>query len=108
MLFPPRSEQDPATWAAVAAGHAFVGVIGAALCLWWGWPVWIGPVAYMIVWEVIHQRLGAGWADAITDAAFVALGACCAWALWGQDMVTATLSAGAAVVSIGLGVWRRL
>lgn len=108
MLFPPASEKDPATWAAVAAGHAFVGIGLACLCLWFGWPVWSGPAAYMIGWEVIRQRVGAGWPDAITDAAFVALGACCGWALWRHDPATAGVSAAAVAAGVGAGVWRRL
>lgn len=109
MLFPPTSEDDPAYWAAVAAGHVFVGAVAAALVVGlFGWPAWAAPVVYLIAWEIVRQRVGAGWLDALVDTAFVALGAAMIWCAWHQQAVPMFGAMVAALAGIGVGIRRRM
>lgn len=101
MIFPPMSEEDPAYWAAAFAGHVAVGSGLAAIAVWADLPAWTAPFLYLLVWEGIVQRLGAGGKDALVDTWAVALGAGMIWAAWEH---VAPAIAGCIVLS-GLSVW---
>ena len=116
MLFPPMSEADPAYWAAVFAGHCFVGLVLTALAAvtvgrWFGSPVIAGAetavLGYAVLWEGLWQGLGAGVGDAAVDTLAVACGAAvavCAERRWWPGVAVAM------VVSLGslwAGIARR-
>jgi hypothetical protein len=108
MIFPPDNPTDPAEWAAVFAGHVAVGVGLAALAVWAGLPFWAAPVAYLVAWEGVYQRFGAGLWDALVDTWAVALGAGIIWAAWSQVAPGVAAGVALASVSVGLGIWRRM
>jgi hypothetical protein len=107
-LFPPEDHRDPAAWAAVFAGHAWLGLALTAFGVWIGWPAWAPAVVYWIGWEVLAQRVGAGWRDAIVDGGAVALGGVTAWALWQHEAAVLAAALVATAVSVAVGMWRRL
>ncbi len=116
-IFPPMDEADPAYWAAVFAGHAFVGLVLAAVA-----SVTVGrrfgnpPVAgaetaifgYFLLWECAWQRLGAGLGDALTDTTAVGLGAIIAAAVVLRRWPWVALAMAGALLELALGIWVRL
>ena len=107
MIFPPMSEDDPAYWAAVFAGHVTVGIAMASGAAWAGLPVWAAPILYLAVWECMVQRVGAGWRDALVDTWAVALGCGIIWAAWQQWAPGIATGLVAGAVSVAVGMWRR-
>ena len=107
MIFPPTSERDPAYWAAVFAGHVAVGVGLAAAAVWADLPAWAAPILYLTVWEIMVQRVGAGWCDALVDTWAVALGCGIIWAAWQQWAPGIATGLVAGAVSVAVGMWRR-
>jgi hypothetical protein len=67
---------DAYTWAAVALAHLALGLaliaVAAAAGLRRAWALAAVVAGYLLAWEIGVQRLGAGWADALTDTAMVA------------------------------------
>lgn len=108
MIFSPENHTDPAQWAAVFAGHVAVGVALAALAVWIGLPVWAAPLAYLLFWELLIQRLGAGLVDALVDAGAVAIGSGTIWAAWINDAPALAGFILAGMVGVAIGIWRRL
>jgi hypothetical protein len=108
MIFPPTSEDDPAYWSAVFAGHVWVGVALCAVLVWADLPPYAAPILYLAVWECMVQRVGAGWKDALTDTWAVALGAGTIWAAWEQIAPALAVSIVLAIISVWVGIWRRI
>ena len=108
-LLRPEDHADAYLWAAVALAHLSIGVALAALVAWvlgrfspqaprgvlaFGLVV----IGYLTIWEIGLQRLGAGWPDALLDAAMVAVGAAVPVLAWRrQELGLAMVLAGAAV-----------
>lgn len=111
MIFPPTRENDPATWAAVFAGHVAVGVCGGVVAAWvMGAPAAAvaTPILYGAIWEGAIQKFGAGMKDAATDTFAVALGSAIIWAAWEHQGAVLAGSVVTAGVSVWSGIWRRL
>lgn len=80
MAFDPDAQLDDwYGWLCTQAGHsALVGLPGALILLpWFGLVLAPAIVAavYLVLWEIVVQRVGAGWADALEDTACTAAGA---------------------------------
>lgn len=108
MSFLPENHTSPDTWAAAFAGHVAVGVTLAAVAVWAGFPVWAAPVAYLVLWEGLVQRFGAGVIDALVDSGAVAIGAGTIWAAWVNDAAALAVFIAAGIICTGIGIWRRL
>ncbi len=108
MFLPPEDQRDWYAWASNQLAHVSIGAVSAALAVVIGWPAWAVPVAYLIVWEIACQRLGAGWRDAFNDTLFIACGACALWAAWHQAALLMFGAVIVAAVALGRGIWRRV
>ena len=80
MAFDPDAQLfDWYGWLTTQAGHSVLVGVPAALALvpWFGpfLPPLIVALAYLILWEIAVQRVGAGWKDALEDTACVMAGA---------------------------------
>ncbi len=111
MLFPPTSEADPAYWAAVAAGHVFVGIVLMALVsLITGrqtLSTYGVSAGYLIFWETFWQQLGAGVGDAIVDSLFVTAGALIALFCYKREWPKVALVMSASISGIFKGISNR-
>ena len=111
MAFDPDAQLfDWYGWLTVQAGHiALVGLPGALILSPWFGP-FLAPLivaaAYLLLWEIAVQRVGAGWKDALEDTACVMAGASilCGAAV-GIGTAAACFVGWAAFLFIG--VWRR-
>lgn len=108
MIFPPDDPRDPAEWAAVFAGHCFLGLALAAAAVWAGLPPWAAPLGYLVLWEGLVQRFGAGLRDALVDTWAVALGAGCIWFAWERTAPALAACIALAGASTAVGIWRRM
>jgi hypothetical protein len=112
MLFPPTSELDPAYWAAVAAGHVFVGLVLSALLSWITGRHVLSAVAvsvgYLLFWEWFWQGLGAGLEDAVVDSLFVSGGAILALYAYQRAWPKVALVMSASLAGILKGISKRL
>lgn len=88
-LLTPEDHADAYVWAAVALAHVALGLalvaVAAAAGLRGGAGLAIVVTAYLLVWEIALQRLGAGLGDAILDAAMVAAGGALGLLAWRRD-----------------------
>ena len=79
MPFDPDAQLDDwYGWLTTQAGHSvLVGLPAALVLLPWFGP-YLAPIiiaaAYLILWEIAVQRIGAGWKDALEDTACVMAG----------------------------------
>lgn len=117
MIFTPGNPSDPAYWAAVFAGHVAVGVGLAVICggtfgRLFGRPAVAGAqiatIGYALIWEAWVQALGEGLGDAALDSFAVALGAVIASAAWERRGAVLSAALLLAMVSVWLGIWRRM
>jgi len=118
-LTTPVDHADAYTWAAVALAHAMIGLVAVAIvaALITRAAPWIegrGRLAlvivgglYMLVWEIGVQGVGAGWADALTDAAFVAAGGAVGLLTWQRRGAALALVLAAAAAALWGGINRR-
>lgn len=90
-LAQPESQTDPYVWLVVLMAHCLIGLILTGLVA--GMLSWtdLDPLpsavqivtgAYLFGWEIIVQRIGAGWADLVIDTGAVLLGGLIAWGAW--------------------------
>ena len=111
MAFDPDAQIfDWYQWLTTQAGHsALVGLPGALILVPWFGP-FLAPLivaaAYLLIWEIAVQRVGAGWKDALEDTACVMAGA--------SILCGATVGIGTAATCfvawaafLFVGVWRR-
>lgn len=93
MLMAPEDHQDAYEWGAVLLSHFAIGLtltaLLAGITALLGRPVGVWRAAgiisllYALLWEGTQIALyGATWADSLTDAAAVSLGAIAAAAAW--------------------------
>jgi hypothetical protein len=111
MAFDPDAQLfDWYGWLCTQAGHSVLVGVPAALALL----PWFGPfvaplivaVVYLVAWEIKHQRIRAGWKDALEDTACVMSGAsilCGAFVSYGTSALAFLLWA----VFLAAGVIRR-
>ena len=103
-LLTPETQADPYVWAAVLAGHAWLGVAGWLIGGWWSVPVYL---LFEAVQALAARRLLI-W-DSVLDACGFCCGALTAAFLWQHSagLALQTVAACAAVAVTGVGVRRR-
>jgi hypothetical protein len=118
-LTTPVDHADAYTWAAVALAHMMIGLVCVAIvaALITRAAPWIegrGRLAlaivaclYLMVWEIGVQAVGAGWADALTDAAFVAAGGAVGLLAWQRRAAALGLVLVAGAAALWDGINRR-
>lgn len=81
----PEAHQDPYLWVTVLFSHALLGAFLTPLLGWWvsrnelvqnpyGMALKLSVFSYFVLWEIVWQRLGDGYQDAMIDAIAWALG----------------------------------
>lgn len=107
-LTTPEAQAGAYEWAAVLLAHGFIGLALVAVVAWaTGRPMlaWFAVVAvYLLLWEVMVQRVGAGWDDALTDTFAVAAGALAGVSAWARRgwALAVSLAAMAGVLVLGV------
>lgn len=109
-LLTPLSERDPEKWVLRFLAHLVLGLVAWHAIIWTMHPALAAvfvPAFYLIAWEGVAQRFGAGAWDAITDTLAVALGAGL-----GLEIMHPTPWAFMVLLGVGsgalyYGVWRR-
>lgn len=110
-ILEPLSERDPEAWAVRFLAHVTVGLLAWHSCIWTVGPfhaAWAVPLAYLLVWEVLVQRVGAGWWDAVADTLAVALGAGLGLETMHPNPAAFAALLVAVVGAASYGAWRRL
>lgn len=114
MAFDPDAQLgDWYGWLCTQAGHSALVGLPAAIILAPFFGPFLAPVivavAYLVLWEIAVQRVGAGWADALQDTACTAAGASIlCGAMVGYWTAAACFAAWAVFLLIGVvrrGVW---
>ncbi len=110
-LITPVDHSDAYLWAAVALAHVAIGLALVAALAALGASgtraLVLVFLAYLAVWELGVQGLGAGWPDALTDTAMVASGAALGLLAWRRNRFgLAAVLAGVAVL-LWHGIGRR-
>lgn len=76
-LTTPTDHDDAYVWVTVLTAHAAIGMV-LTVELHEAFPLWIAAtiawVGYLLAWEGLVQRFGAGLLDALVDAAGVTAG----------------------------------
>lgn len=106
----PEAQTDPHHWAATLAGHGLIGIVLTNELLP-HLPLWAAVsavwVLYLIFWEVVVQRLGAGLLDALVDAAATAGGVVYAAAVYIDNPVSKYAAIAFFAFALAGGIWKR-
>jgi len=120
-LLTPTDHAAAYDWAAVFLAHLSIGLaltaVVAALLDWadgrsefdldvGATAPWLVTVAYLILWEMGLQRLGAGWPDALLDTLAIAIGGAAGLFLWRRAgaKLAFVLMIGAVALAVYVGV----
>lgn len=122
-LLTPTAHAGAYEWAAVFLAHFAIGqTITALVAAVLDWidrrsefdldvgatAPWLVTWAYLIVWEMGMQRVGAGWPDALLDALAVAIGGASGLFLWRRSGAKLAVVLGVGAVALSVYVWVRL
>jgi hypothetical protein len=118
-IFTPTDHADAYSWVVVALAHiavgaVLVGALAGVIALAGPWIESRGRLAlvlvvaaYLLIWEIAVQRVGAGWPDALLDTSMIAAGGALGLLTWRRKPAALATVVTAVTLALWNGIRRR-